>query len=172
MSSNPFATPAPPGSGINWQELLGLLLVIEPIAQETGIKTAYGESDAVRADVVVLEGDEPGKEYLDTLVFPKVLGGQLSRSIGQKVLGRLGQGTAKPGQSPPWMLLEASAQDIELGQRYLASRAQQVTAPAPVQDAAPQGQQPAPQPQPAAQQWGQQPAQQPAPQQQGAHVPF
>ena len=149
MSANPFDTPAPPGSGITWQELLGALIMVEPVAQETGIKTAYGDADAVRADVVVLDGPEPGRQYLDTLVFPKVLAGQLSRSIGKKVLGRVGQGTAKPGQSPPWMLLEASEADVAVGQAYLASRAPQSAQPAPA--AAPP------------QQW--------APQQ-GAQVPF
>jgi len=139
---------------VKFEELLGALLLIEPLGVKEGIKTAYGESDAVSADLVVLDGEQAGTEYPDTLIFPKVLQGQLKRDIGKKVLGRLAQGVAKPGQSAPWLLLEATAQDVELGQRYLASKATQVSAPAPAE---PQ----------AAPQWGQQ-----APPQQGAAVPF
>src|SRR5690606_13147840 len=113
-----------------------------------GIKTAFGEADAVRADVTVLDGPQAGTEYLDTLIFPKMLAGQLkgTAGTGQLVLGRLTTGVAKPNQSPPWLLAEATPEDQQLGERYLASRAPQTSQPAPAQQQAP------------AQQWGQQPA--------------
>ena len=134
MSDTPFATPAAPGSGISWADYNGRLLLIEPHAVKTDIQTSFGPSDAVQADVVVLDGDDAGTEYPDTLIFPKVLQSQVAGRIGQKVLGRLGQGQAKPGQSAPWMLAEATADDIALGQRWLNHKATQVAAPAPAQD--------------------------------------
>lgn len=159
MSANPFTPPAPPGSGITWQDLSGALLLVRPMSVESGIKTAYGEADAVRADVIVLDGPQAGTEYLSTLVFPKLLANQLSRSLHQQVLGRLTQGAAKPGQSPPWLLSEATPQDVQVGQAYLASQVQQ---PAPA--AAPAGGWQQPVQQQAA------PATQPV--QQGGTVPF
>ena len=140
--SSPFATPAAPSAGLKWQDLNGRLVLVEPHAVETDIETAYGKAEAVRADIAVLDGDEKGETYQDTLVFPKVLAGQLKRSVGQKVLGRIGQGTAKPGQSPPWMLTEASADDQQVGVRYLEYREKQgIQQPAPAAEAAPQPQQ-------------------------------
>lgn len=160
MSDNPFAPPAPPGESIPWKELAGALLLIEPKSFETGIQTSYGASDAVRADVAALDGPLGGTEFNDTLVFPKVLQGQLKSRTGQIVLGRLGQGQAKPGQSAPWMLEEATPQDVELGKQWLARKQPQPAAAAPA--AAASG---APE-QAAGQQW-----QQPATQQTG-DVPF
>jgi hypothetical protein len=32
----------------------------------------------------------------------------LKAKVGQKVLARIGQGTAKPGKSAPWILLDAT----------------------------------------------------------------
>ena len=55
----------------------------------------------------------------DTLVFPKLLQSQLRSQIGKKVLGRLGQGSAKPGQSAPWLLNEASADDIAKAEAWV-----------------------------------------------------
>lgn len=121
MSDSPFAAPAAPGDGITWADLKGCLLLIEPISVETDINTSYGMSDAVRANVVVLDGEEKGERYDNTLVFPKLLQSQLSSKIGQKVLGRLGQGQQKPGQSPPWILSEATEQDQQVGLAYLQS---------------------------------------------------
>ena len=46
----------------------------------------------------------------DVLWFPKVLVGSLKGRIGQKVLAVLGKGTAKPGQSAPWILIDATSQ--------------------------------------------------------------
>lgn len=169
--SSPFSQPAAPSSGIQWGDIHGALVLVEPLSIETDIETSYGKSEAVRADVTVLDGPHAGTEYPDTLIFPKVLAGQLRRSIGQKVLGRVTQGQAKPGQSPPWMLAEASPEDQQLGVNYLNQRqAGQVAQPAAANE------QPAPQQQPVQ---GQQPQQQwPQPQQpqqgqqQGGQVPF
>ncbi len=107
-------------TGIDWKELHGSLLLFKVSGQEVGIKTVHGDSNAIRADVVVLDGDKEGETYTDTLVFPKVLQSQLKPSIGSMVLGRLGQGHKKPGQSPPWTLSTATDADKQVGRDYLA----------------------------------------------------
>lgn len=132
MDNNPFAAPAPPSSGVKWDDLNGRLLLIEPKTAETGIATAFGDTDAIRADIAVLDGDGKGDTYPDALVFPKVLQSQLRQQLGQKVLGRLGQGVGKPGQSPPWLLEAATPDDQQTGIRYLEWRQQNtLAAPAP-----------------------------------------
>jgi hypothetical protein len=64
-------------------------------------------------------------------VFPKVLASQLRSSVGGKVIGRLGQGIAKPGQSAPWTLNAATDADKETGRKYLAYIATQVPVTTP-----------------------------------------
>lgn len=117
--SDPFASPSN-ASGIEWKDLKGSLLLVKVHGFEAEINTVHGPSTAVRADVIVLDGDEEGTEYSDTLVFPKVLQSQIKGQIGGMVLGRLGQGEKKPGQSPPWMLSEATEADKKIGREYLA----------------------------------------------------
>jgi hypothetical protein len=121
MTTNPFAAPATT-SGIDWKDLNGLLLYIEPKGSEK-INTSFGESDVVRCDLVVLDGPNAGQRYDDALVFPKVFANQLRPKIGEKVLGRLGQGQAKSGQSAPWLLNEATPADVQIGINYLAQSA-------------------------------------------------
>ncbi|TFV66082.1 UNVERIFIED_ORG: hypothetical protein E4P37_07885 [Bacillus sp. AZ43] len=95
---------------IDWTALQGALLLFTVTAAEV---------DAVRADVIVLDGDKEGEVYTDTLIFPKVLQTQVKPSIGSMVLGRLGQGQKKPGQSPPWVLLPATEADKVTGRDWL-----------------------------------------------------
>lgn len=121
-STDEFAAPAS-STGIKWEDLKGALLLFEVHSVETGIKTAFGETDAVRADVAVLDGTQAGQTYNDTLVFPKVLLSQVRPSVGKKVLGRLGQGSAKPGQSAPWMLQDATEDDKAVARAYVAKNA-------------------------------------------------
>lgn len=118
MSTTPFAAPSS-AAGITWADLNGALLIIDVKSVETGIRTLHGDSDAVRADVTVIDGTQTGTVYTDTLVFPKVLQSQLRGNVGQKVLGRLGQGQAKPGQSAPWLLSEATADDTKTAMDWL-----------------------------------------------------
>lgn len=118
MSS--FANPAPPSSGIKWTDLKGRLLVIEPLSFEQGIPTTFGDADAVKAHVHVIDGEQ--ESYDEALIFPKLLVSQTKGQIGQRVLGRLGTGQGKPNQSPPWILLDPTAEDIAAGERWLAAR--------------------------------------------------
>ena len=106
-------------TGIDWKELHGSLLLFKVHGQEVGIKTVHGDSNAIRADVIVLDGDKEGEEFLDCLVFPKVLQSQLKPRVGQMVLGRLGQGHKKQGQSPPWTLSTATDKEKETGKAFL-----------------------------------------------------
>lgn len=120
MTDNPFAAPAEPGAGFTPRDHEGRLLYIEPLSYETSIKTTYGDTDAVRADIVVIDGDNAPDKYPDSLIFPSVLVSQVKGKIGEKVLGRLTTGIAKPGQSAPWKLAPATPEDVEVGKRYLA----------------------------------------------------
>lgn len=125
-----FVSAAPPSGGITWADHKGALMILEPLSVEAGIKTAFGDADAVKANVHVLTGPDTADEYADCLVFPKLLASQLRSQIGNKVVGRLGQGSAKPGQSAPWLLEEASAEDIEKAKAFL-SKTSVTTAAAP-----------------------------------------
>ncbi|MDT8915783.1 hypothetical protein [Amycolatopsis sp. PS_44_ISF1] len=117
--SDEFKDPST-ATGIEWKNFNGSLLLVKVHGQEHSIKTVHGDSSAIRADVFVLDGDHSGESYVDTLVFPKVLQSQLKPSIGAMVLGRLGQGHKKPGQSAPWTLAAATAEDKTLGREFLA----------------------------------------------------
>lgn len=119
MSASPFATPAT-ANGIKWADIKGSLVLIEVLAHEKDIQTAFGDSDAIRANVAVLDGDSKGETYPDCLIFPKALVSQLRPRIGAKVLGRVTQGAAKAGQSAPWLLSEATPEDEKVGIAFLA----------------------------------------------------
>lgn len=117
---------SPPGSatGITWTEHVGRLLLFFVHSLETKVKTSFGETDAIRADVVVLDGPAAGEFIADTLIFPRVLVSQLKGVIGGRVLGRLGQGEAKAGQSAPWKLaVDWTEADAALAKAFLAPAA-------------------------------------------------
>lgn len=122
MANDPFGAPST-ATGIKWADLKGSLLLFTVHGIENGIKTVHGDAQAARVDVVVLDGADSGTKYADTLVFPKVLISQVKPSVGGMVLGRLGQGTAKPGQSAPWLLAEATDSDKDVARAYLAKNA-------------------------------------------------
>lgn len=131
MSYDDIVSAPPPSGGIDWKDLKGRLLVIKPSAVERGIQTQYGVSDAVRADVVALIGPGEVSEHNDTLVFPKVLQGQLRGQLGNTVVGRLAQGQAKGNQDPPWVLDEATADDLSKARDFLSASKPAVASAAP-----------------------------------------
>jgi hypothetical protein len=108
-------------SGFKWDEHQGCLLMVYPKRIDEDVKTGVGIKDVTVGDIHVLTGHEAGKVYRDTGIFPLVVQGQLRPYIGSgdPVLGRVGKGVAKKGQSAPWVLEEATEDDEELAAQYL-----------------------------------------------------
>ena len=127
-----FATPSAPGGGITWSDHKGALLIIDVKSFEGSIATSFGATDAVKADVAVIDGPGAPAEYSETLIFPKLLVSQTKSREGEKLLGRLAQGTAKAGQSAPWLLNEADPEDFKKAEQWVAQRvSSKVTSAAP-----------------------------------------
>jgi hypothetical protein len=127
-----FSAPAST-TGIDWKSSLGHLLLVSPLSVEEKVNTSLGEKDAIRADITDLD---TGDTYTDVLVFPRVLQGQLRSKIGGKVLGRLGQGAAKAGQSPPWVLQDFTPADAQKATDWINRQANAQFSP-PAKDDAP-----------------------------------
>lgn len=120
QTSDPFVDPAKGGDKLPLADLKGSLLLFTVHSVETGIQTTFGESDAVKCDVAALDGPNKAETWEGTLIFPRVLQSALRPAVGKMVLGRLGQGQAKPGQSAPWVLEDPTDDDRETGRKYLA----------------------------------------------------
>ena len=116
-----FTAPAAgDGSDVRPADLEGHLLIVEPQEYCESIPTSMGDKDAVR---VTIHDVTESTTHEDVLWFPKVLVGSLKGRIGQKVLAVLGKGTAKPGQSAPWVLIDATteADAVKAATAYLDS---------------------------------------------------
>lgn len=128
--NDPFSNPG--SGGVKITDYHGALLLITPEEYVTEVPTSFGEKDAVRASLVVL--DEPKvlpegwegapAEFSDSLIFQGVLIGQTKAKIGKgMVLGRLGQRPAsKPGQNPAWALEDPTDEDKAKARAYLATK--------------------------------------------------
>ena len=125
-----FSPPSINESGPKVADLAGQLLIITPTEYKTGIKTIHGDAEAVEVSLVNLDTN---KTYDSVLFFNVALRSALKQKIGQKVLARIGQGTAKPGKSAPWILLDATTDAAALAKAnaYLGA-----SAPAPAVAAA------------------------------------
>lgn len=108
------------GDKLPLADLEGALLLFDVLEQRAEMQTSFGPASPIAANVAVLDGTHKGDTYDDALVFPRVLQGQLRPSIGGKVLGRLGKGQAKPGQSAPWTLSAPTDDDKAVARKYVA----------------------------------------------------
>jgi len=103
-----FASPAAASAGPKPADLQGQLLIFKPIEYRSGIETVNGPADAISCDVINLD---TGEAHSDVLFFNIAIRNALRPLIGQRVLGRIQQGVAKPGKTAPWIIADAS-QDV------------------------------------------------------------
>lgn len=126
------------GSSVTPADLEGHVVVIEPTEYVAAITTSFGEKDAVRATIHDISEQAT---HEDCLLFPGGLIAATKGRIGERVLGVIGKGTAKPGQAAPWIITDASSVPaaVEAATAYLTTRvAASITAPAaPAPAAAP-----------------------------------
>ena len=126
-----FQQPSAGGDQVKIPELLGGLVLITVREYRDKITTSFGESDAVAVDLSVLDGPKAGEIYENALLFQRALVGSLrSATGGEPVLGRIGQGTAKPGQSAPYILLPYTDADAAVATAWITSRAARFQPPA------------------------------------------
>ena len=130
-----FSPPSMNDGNIKVADLAGQLLIITPTDYKTGIKTVHGDAEAVEVTLVNLDTN---KTYDSVLFFNVALRNSLKQKIGQKVLARIGQGTAKPGKSAPWILLDATTDAAALAKAnaYLGAAPASAPAQAPAAPAA------------------------------------
>jgi hypothetical protein len=115
--------------GVKVADFNGHLLIVSPIEFKANIQTVNGPADAIEVNVVDLDTNE---EHISLLWFNVALKNALKPLIGQKVLGRIGQGVAKPGKNPPWLLNDATgdADAVAKANAYIAGALPKVAAPA------------------------------------------
>lgn len=123
------------GDFVKVADLNNHLLIITPTEFKTGIITALGEAEAIQVNVVDLDTNE---EHSDVLFFNKALVSALKPNIGAQVLARIGQGTAKPGKSAPWILVDATNDSAAVAKAttYIANGLQKPTTSAPAAEKA------------------------------------
>lgn len=114
-----------PASGAKITDFEGMLLLCTPTGFVEGILTTYGPADAVETTVAVLDGAKSGEAHASVRIFQKALIGQLRPKVGsgRMVLGRLGRGVAKAGQSAPWILQDPSDADKQTARTHLTRAA-------------------------------------------------
>lgn len=114
-----------PASGAKITDFEGMLLLCTPTSFVEGILTTFGPADAVETTVDVLDGAKSGEAHAAVRIFQKALIGQLRPKVGtgRMVLGRLGRGIAKAGQSAPWILQDPSDADKQAARTHLARAA-------------------------------------------------
>jgi hypothetical protein len=145
----------------------GHLLLFFPTVFRADVPTTMGTSDCVDAKIVNLS---TGQVLEDAKVWGKAMVPQLKGAVPDgMVLGWLGKGQAKGGNSAPWIIQPHTEADVAAAEAYLAANprnqfGQPQGQPAPQQQAPAWGQQaPAPaSPAPATGGWGNPPAQAPA----------
>jgi hypothetical protein len=121
----------PQGDQVKVAELTGSLVLIWAKEYRKDVPTSFGPSDAIAADVHVLDGLKGGETFENTLLFQRALIGSLQAAIGgDPVLGRIGQGVAKPGQSAPYILQPFTDADAALATHYIQQLGKPFQAPA------------------------------------------
>lgn len=98
--------PTGPSDGVKIKDLVGELLLVIPTGLKKEMKTSAGVSDAIVADIVVLDEDKPKKSVVhkDALIFQSVLVGALKERVGVgRVAAKLVMGEAANGKSAPYL---------------------------------------------------------------------
>lgn len=125
-----FDAPSQGGGSLRAADVEGHVLVVEPSEYVASIATSFGEKDAIRVSVHDITTSET---HNDVLLFGSALISSLKGQIGKRVLGVMGKGTAKAGQSAPWVLIDASQDPnaVSAATAYLnGAVAATITAPA------------------------------------------
>ena len=122
---DPFAAPRGIGDGERITDFVGNLLLVKPTEFISQMGTSQGPSDAVRADIAVLDDEEePGKIIIGVLLFQQALRREAKAILDGPLpylLGRLNKG--KTGNNNTlYTFQEANEEEIQLARDFIAAR--------------------------------------------------
>jgi hypothetical protein len=99
-----FGKPAKVSEGVKPADVDGHLVVIRPI-KVVDVVTKYGEATAIDVDLIDIDEE---RSYEGCRWFGKLLVATMRDQIDQLLIGTVGRGTARNGQSPPWVIEDQS----------------------------------------------------------------
>lgn len=123
--SDPFSRA---NSGVKITDYKDRLILFTPTEHVTDIDTKYGKTDAVDADIVILDGPDAPEELDNVRIFQGVLIQRLKGCIGNSrrpmYLGRLTTIPNKkdPEGKPTWILDAPSDTDAQVARDFLARK--------------------------------------------------
>lgn len=99
------------------QHLEHLVLHIAETFTAEQVDTVHGPKDAVPVDHIICT--DCLEVWSDQLVFGAAVVPRLNGAEGGVVVGRLGQGLARPGRSAPWTLDDPTDADLDQAEKFL-----------------------------------------------------
>ena len=121
MTQEEWGRPAETGGEfVKPAQLAGHLVILFPIGYIPFIQTRFSgqsnkPSDGIVVDVVDLDDKDeygnPGKLYRHNTFMQAQLIASLKSQIGSKILGTIGQGTARNGMNQPWVVIDMSGDE-------------------------------------------------------------
>ena len=130
-SSDPYSVATPSGvSGVRMSDvgIIDQLLLVEPVEYIPSMMTAASRepTDVVRVNILPLTGPLEGQLQEDVLIFQEALKRELKKTIqgpNRWLLAWHHLGTAKPGQSAPYLFTAANEEQVAIFERFKARQA-------------------------------------------------
>ena len=115
----PWETTAPAASfEFGLADHVGCLAFFVIGGLERDVSTSFGDRDAVRCSIVLLDGPEAGREFEDILIFNSRVVNRLRNVAGSTRLHRLVYAEAKGGNNKPVDLVDATEADNQIAMSW------------------------------------------------------
>lgn len=118
--SDMFSTDVSSGDMAKLKTDLGAAVLVRPTEWIESMKTVNGDTSAIRADWIVLNGENQGAVRSNSLVFNAVVRNTLKNVLDGPLpffVGVVTEGAAKPGKNPPLVFATAEPEHLELAQQ-------------------------------------------------------
>lgn len=129
QSGDPYSVNIPSGvSGVRMNDpgILNELLLVEPVEYIASMMTSASKepTDAFRVNILPLTGGMAGELQEDVMIFQVALRRELMKTYrgpNRWLLARCQMGTAKPGQSAPYLFNPPQPEDLAIFEKFKAS---------------------------------------------------
>lgn len=119
--TSPWKPANTPSSQFSLGNYVGNLMLVAVGGCHEGWQLNQNTVPAVRANVVILDGPDAGKEWLDALMFAVMVVDQFRHEAGNVVLGRVVAKRGRGNNDMYWINPEVTAQDDQWAQAWNAA---------------------------------------------------